>query len=431
QLRDARVSDPAWSRHIAALARRFEATVVPVFFEGRNSNLFQLAGLLHPRLRTALLASELLKRRQTTLSVRIGRPIGPDKMSRYPDDSTLIGYLRFKTYALRRRESSVRPRFHPNEAVNETDAPTAIIPPVPTGVLYAEVARLPPACRLLKQGDYELLIASAAEIPALLREIGRLREITFRGVAEGTGKDCDLDRFDTDYLHLFMWNSSKGEVVGAYRIGRVDDLLAQGGPRALYTSSLFKFGPGVLERLGPALEMGRSFIRPEYQRKPTALALLWRGIGEYLVRNPQYKTLFGPVSISRDYQGLSRRLMVDFLGRQGREQAPDQARSPRVKAKNPPRERLEPDERRALDVLAKDADGVSTLVAELEDDNKGMPVLLRHYLRLNARILSFNVDPAFGHCLEGLILVDLRKSDPKLLKRFMGEEGLAFYTSVP
>lgn len=427
QLRDARVSDPAWSPHIATLARRFGATVVPVFFDGRNSNLFQLAGLLHPRLRTALLASELLKRRRTTLSVRVGRPIGADKLARYADDATLIDYLRFKTYALRRRESAVRPRFLSTGAAVRVAVPAVVIPPVPSTVLAAEVDRLPPASRLVRQGDYEVLIATATEIPALLREIGRLREITFRQVSEGTGKDCDVDQFDLDYLHLFMWNRAKMEVVGAYRLGRVDELVARGGARALYTSSLFKFKPGVLDRLGPALEMGRSFIRPEYQRKPTALALLWRGICEYLVRNPRYKILFGPVSISRDYQSLSRKLMVEFLMRQGR----DRLSASSVKAKNPPRERLDPDERRALDALAKDVDGVSALVAELEDDNKGMPVLLRHYLRLNARILSFNVDPAFGHCLDGLILVDLRNTDSKLLKRFMGEEGLAFYTSVP
>jgi putative hemolysin len=428
QLREARVTDPPWSHHVARLARRTGATVVPVFFEGRNSNLFQVAGLLHPRLRTALLPSELLKRRRGKLPVRVGRPIPPEKLAVYADDATLMDYLRFKTYALKRRESPIRPRFRPKRAAATAAAPPAeLLAPLPVAILQAELARLPPAARLIEAGDLEVLMAEAPQIPAMLREIGRLREISFRAVSEGTGRALDVDRFDERYLHLFMWNRAKGELVGSYRIGRVDEILAAGGVSDLYTASLFKFRPGFLERLGPALELGRSFIRPEYQRKPTSLALLWRGIGEYLVRNPRYKVLFGPVSISRDYQSLSRGLMVEFLRDRHRD---DQPLASLVKAKNPPRERLDPDERRALGLLAKDADEMSALVAEIEEDNKGIPVLLRHYLRLNARVLSFNVDPAFGHCLDGLILVDLRRTDPKILKRFMGEDGLAFYSSV-
>jgi putative hemolysin len=425
-IREARVSDPPWSTHVAALARRVGATVVPIFFEGRNSNLFQVAGLLHPRLRTALLPSEMIKRRSTRLPVRIGHPITPEKLARYEDDATLVDYLRFKTYALQRRQSPIRPRFRPRPEAAAASGPADIAPAVPPAIIQAELSRLPGSARLLEAGDMEVFIARAADVPATLREIGRLREVTFRAVSEGTGRPSDLDRFDDTYLHLFMWNRARGEVVGSYRIGRVDEILAAAGAGGLYTSSLFKFRPGFLERLGPSLELGRSFIRAEYQRKPTSLALLWRGIGEYLVRHPHYKVLFGPASISRDYQSLSRGLMVEFLGKQRR----DESFASQVRAKNPPRERLRPDERRALDALVKDADDVSALVAEIEEDNKGIPVLLRHYLRLNARILSFNVDPGFGDCLDGLILVDLRKTDPKILKRFMGEEGLAFYTTV-
>jgi putative hemolysin len=270
-----------------------------------------------------------------------------------------------------------------------------------------------------------VFIAEARQIPAVLREIGRLREVTFRAVGEGTGNAIDLDRFDDTYQHLFMWHKGKAEVVGSYRLGCVDEILARDGGKGLYTSSLFKFRAGFLERLGPSLELGRSFVRAEYQRKPTSLALLWRGVGEFLVRNPRYKLLFGPVSISRDYQGLSRRLMIEYL----QTHHGDDDYAGQVKAKNPPRERLDPGERTALS-LVRDADDVSALVSEIEEDNKGMPVLLRHYLKLNARILSFNVDPAFGHCTDGLIVVDLRTADVKMLRRFMGAEGHAFFASA-
>jgi putative hemolysin len=421
RVRDAQISDPPWHPAVAAIARRTWATVVPVFFEGRNSMVFQLAGLIHPALRSALLPNELLKRSNSKVAVRIGRPIGPDKIGRYPDNATLVEYLRWKSYMLRRRESPVRPRFVPRPP----DDAAPIVAPVPGRLLAAEVERLPSQARLCELGDFQVFIAEARQIPAVLREIGRLRETTFREVGEGTGRSCDLDRFDDSYLHLFMWNRAKTEVVGSYRLGRVDEILADQGVAGLYTSSLFKFRAGFLERLGPALELGRSFVRAEYQRRPSSLALLWRGIGEFLVRNPHYKVLFGPVSISRDYRGLSRRLMIEYLEKNHS----DQAFAPMVKAKNPPRERLDARERRAL-ALVRDADEVSALVSEIEEDNKGMPVLLRHYLRLNARVLSFNVDPAFGHCTDGLILVDLRTADPKMLRRFMGDEGYAFYKSL-
>jgi putative hemolysin len=215
-------------------------------------------------------------------------------------------------------------------------------------------------------------------------------------------------------------------VVGAYRIGRADEVLAKRGVPGLYTSSLFKFNRDFIDRMGPALEMGRSFIRQEYQGRATTLALLWRGIGEYLVRHPAYKVLFGPVSISRSYQSASMRLMVDYLQRT----RGDAGFAALVKGRNPPAGHLNDEESRALEALVEDEDDISLLISELEDDNKGMPVLLRYYLRLGARVLSFNVDPAFGNCVDGLVVVDLRKTEAKLLKRFMGEEGYGQYAAA-
>jgi putative hemolysin len=429
RVRDKCISDPAWQRSVVGLVRRTGATVVPVFFEGRNSMMFQLAGLIHRSLRTALLPKELLKRRHSRLSVFVGRPIGPDKIERYPDDEVLIDYLRWKTYMLKHRKSPVRPRFFPRRkpAAEAAPAQAPLIDEVPADVLATEVGQLPPEALLAELGDFQVYIAEAGQIPTLLREIGRLREKTFREVSEGTGEPMDLDRFDAHYLHLFMWNRTARQVVGSYRIGRVDDLLARQGVRGLYTSSLFKYNQGFLEQLGPAIELGRSFVRREYQRKPASLALIWRGIGEYLVRHPRYKILFGPVSISREYQGLSRRLMVEFL----ESQRGDEALASLVRPKNPPKERLDREERAVLESLVKDVEDISTLVSEIEEDGRGVPVLLKHYLRLNARLLGFNVDETFGNCIDGLIVVDLRTTDAKILKRFMGEAGHAAFTAQP
>jgi putative hemolysin len=395
-----------------------------MFFDGHNSMVFQLSGLIHPKLRTALLPSEMFKRSGSRVDVRIGRSIEPHKVARYPDDRTLTSYLRFKTYMLKWRESPIRLRFNP-QSLDETQAPVEA--PQPSHRLAAEVLRLPTSSLLAEQGKYQVFLAGARDIPTLLAEIGQLRERTFRAAGEGTGHATDLDRFDEHYQHLFLWNSAKHEVVGSYRIGKVDGILKEHGPSGLYTSTLFKLKPGLWDRLGPALEMGRSFVRQEYQGQPTPLALIWRGIGEYLVRNPTYKILFGPVSISKEYEALSRRMMVEFLTKR----FVHQTLGPLVRPRNPLRDRLGRQERDALAALVRDADDVSALISEIEADRKGMPILLRHYLRLNAFLLSFNLDPSFGNCIDGLIVVDLRTAEPKLLRRYLGDAGYENYCKVP
>jgi putative hemolysin len=417
------IADPLWHRTVAMLLRRTGATAITMFFEGHNSLAFQLSGLIHPRLRTALLPSEFLKRSRSSLSVRIGRPIEPHKIARYPDDRTLTEYLRFKTYMLQWRESAIRPRFAPHGP----EAPTQPLRrPLPSRCLNDEVTALPAAALLLAQADYRVFMASRHEIPSLLIEIGRLREQTFRAAHEGTGQPCDLDDFDQHYLHLFLWDAARHEVAGSYRMGRVDHILPKKGGAGLYTSTLFKFKPGFLQLMGPALELGRSFVRQEYQGQAAPLALLWRGIGEYLVRNAECKILFGPVSISRAYAGLSRRLMVEFLSKlRG-----DHTLGPLVRPRNPPRQLLTRGERQALAALVRNTEDVSALVSDIEVDCKGFPVLLRHYLRLGASLLSFNLDEAFGDCIDGLIIVDLRATDPRLLRRYMGSAGYEHYASI-
>jgi putative hemolysin len=424
QLRKGCIADPTWYTTVARLARKTSATVVTLFFDGHNSMVFQLSGLIHPKLRTALLPSEMFKRSGSRIAVRIGRPIEPHKVSRYPDDRTLTSYLRFKTYMLKWRESPIRPRFAPRAAESEAQL---VVAPQPADALAAEVAQLPAQALLAAQGRYQVYLANAEEMPRLLAEIGQLRERTFRAVGEGTGQPCDLDRFDNHYHHLFLWNGLRNEVVGSYRLGKVDEILRDQGPAGLYTNTLFKLKAGLLDRMGAALEMGRSFVRDEYQGQTIPLALIWRGIGEYLVRNPQYKVLFGPVSISKEYEGLSRRLMVEFLVKR----CGHDLLSPLAKPRNPLRDRLSRQEREALAALVRDADDVSALVSEIENDRKGMPILLRHYLRLNAFLLSFNLDASFGNCVDGLIVVDLRTSDPAMLRRYMGDAGYESYVRVP
>ncbi|MCC5841358.1 MAG: lysophospholipid acyltransferase family protein [Opitutales bacterium] len=413
------VSDPPWAMNLGTIIRKSRATVVPVYFEGRNSNLFQALGLLHPRIRTLLLGRELLRMENRSVTFRVGNPITPARLEKFTDNRQLMDYLRLKTYILRNRELAEKTSFRfIRRNVPSSQAPIA--PPEPVDALCAEIAALPEERCLVASGEHAVYFARAEEIPTLLREIGRLREVTFRAVGEGTGLARDLDRFDTQYLHLFLWNRARTEVVGAYRLGLTDDILRRDGPAGLYTRTLFHYKPGVLEGLSPAIELGRSFIVAAYQRKYTSLGLIWRGIGQFVARFPKYKILFGPVSISSEYKSLSRNLMVSFL----REKTLNVQLSGQVRAKNPPRSRYFGRlDRSSFSRAVQDIEDVSALISEIEKEERGVPVLLRQYLKLNATMLSFNVDPDFANCVDGLVLVDLTKTDERTLRRYMGEDG--------
>ena len=254
-LRRGTVDDPPWSATVVRLARRTGATIVPIFFPGRNGALFQLAGLLHPRLRTALLPRQLLKQSGRLLKLVVGRPVLPDSFAELDSDERLIGSVQGRTQLLAYQGAPVAPS--PPRRFRQR-----IASPVPAATLKCEVEALPPEATLAHGGGFRVLLARAGEIPNLLLEIGRGREATFRAAGEGTGRARDLDRFDQEYLHLCLWDSRAGAVAGAYRLGQTDVVLQRHGMAGLYTSTLFRFGTEGVTRIHQALELGRSFIHP-------------------------------------------------------------------------------------------------------------------------------------------------------------------------
>lgn len=414
-----RVMDPVWAENLAPLVHRSRATVVPVFFSGRNRNFFQLAGLIHPRLRTVLLPRELMKGRRNAIPIRIGKPISADHLDRFKNGRHLMDYLRLRTYLQRNRSIAEKTRFKWNRRRSSEGPP--VIEAMNPLLLQKEIEALSPDGLLHRSGDYAVYMARAAEIPNLLLEIGRLRELTFREVGEGTGTPCDIDKFDEDYRHLFIWNHEENELVGAYRIGLTDEILAKRGRKGIYTTTLFRFKKKLLKRLDPAMELGRSFVVPKYQRKPLSLGLLWKGIGIFIARNPKYCRLFGPVSISKDYQSLSKKMMVAYL----KAHKGDPELAQQVKAVRPLRDMFWGLlDRASFCRNVQSIEEVSALVSEIEESAMGVPVLWRQYLKLNAKVLGFNVDPAFNNSLDGLVLVDLRKTESAVLRKYMGAEGV-------
>jgi putative hemolysin len=311
--------------------------------------------------------------------------------------------------------------YFPLKKKTRTFAP--VIPPQSAHLLLDDINNLPEDQRLAESGQFEVFHAEAIQIPNVLIEIGRLREITFRQAGEGTGKLIDLDEFDEHYNHLFLWNRETSEIVGAYRLGETDAILTRLGKRGLYTNTLFEFYGGILEQLSPALEMGRSFVRAEYQRS-IALLLLWKGIGRYVARRPRYRILFGPVSIDNKYHIISRQLMVEFL--KANSYLPELARlvRPRAPFRPKPVKGWNP---ATVIPLLKGVDEASAMVCDIEDGQRGIPVLLRQYLRLGGKLLGFNVDSTFGDVLDGLILVDLMKTERRMLERYLGKQGAAAF----
>ena len=412
-----RVLDPQWNRNMARIARMTGAKSIPAFISGTNSVGFHLAGMIHPRLRTLFLPNELINKRGRRVEIRIGAPVEGETLKAIRDDDKAIDLLRWNSslLALRDRIGSPRTSFfsvqwQPKYNVAPAEDPT---------VLLRELQSLPASALLESAGKMRVYALSSRQAPRIVREIGRLREITFRATGEGTGKPRDLDRFDAYYTHLVLWNDERQEIAGAYRICNVQSVLHRYGMRGLYTATLFRFQPKFFAKVGPALELGRSFVHLDYQRQYAPLLVLWKGIGSYLVRHPETPVLFGAVSISADYSMASREVLTKYLSAH----TVDAELLKLLRPKNPPRAPAENVQQPETFARVFSMDDISEWISMFESDGKGVPVLVRHYMKLGGKFLGFNVDAKFSNVLDGLLLVDLREAKPELLARYLGKEG--------
>jgi len=400
------ICDPEWNITAARLVRITGAKSLPILIRGANGIPFQVLGMLHPTLRTAALPAEMLNKRGKSVEIRIGGTIEPSRIEALPDDAKATRYLRLRTELLEGRGGT---QFCSPEGWRPLAAETPVEP------IANEIAALPADCLVEDAREFAVYLAEARQIPLALQEIGRLREMTFRSAGEGTGKPADLDRFDPYYLHLFLWNKEKREIAGGYRMGQVPKILARLGQKGLYTDSLFRFKAGFFARLGPSLELGRSFIRPGYQRAYAPLLMLWKGIAGFVARHPQYSTLIGAVSVSNQYSPASRELIARYFEKQNAGEA--------VRARRPLRGDLVQNwEAAALRSLLPDVEDLSAPIADLEPDGKGIPILVRQYVKLGGKLLAFSVDPQFGNTLDGFVMVDLTRTSPEILARYMGKE---------
>ena len=427
QMPAAQVADPAWNETAARLVRKTGAAALPVYFCGHNGVGFHLLSMIHPNLRTAFLLHEFLQHEGKTIEVRVGSEITSDAISAIPSDREATEYLRSRTYLLAKRNKFAPQRSLAVRSRLALRVQEPVAPAMPRELMSEEIARLAEDRCLASNGDLGVYVATASEAPQTLHEIGRLRELTFRKAGEGTGKRLDLDRFDDYYWHILLWNKAKRELVGAYRAGNTAEILAHHGISGLYTSTLFRYDERIFQALGPALELGRSFIRPEYQRQYVPLLLLWKGIARLVALHPEIPVLFGAVSISNDYNEASREMIYRFFEARMREDRLAGLIEPRSAFRPPLLRRWDC---RSMCQSLRDLDELSQPIADIEADGKGLPILLRQYARIGGKLLAFNVDRKFSNVLDGLVVVDLRQTESAVLERYMGREAAARFRQV-
>jgi len=407
------VTDRMWHPVVGKIIAKAKVPVVPIYFHGNNGLLFNLLSMIHPSLRTAKLPSELFNKQGHTIKLRIGKPINVEDIPDNYNTTKLLNFLRAKTYALGTGLDGEKKIFNPRNLFKIKKLPEEIAPETSTGILEKEVVPLRETYRVWIEKNYEVFITPTSVIPNVIREIGRLREVTFREIGEGTNKSADLDEYDIYYHHLFIWDTEAKRIVGAYRIGLGDEIFYSLGKKGFYVAELFKIKEQFMPVLRKSLELGRSFIRKEYQQKPLPLFLLWKGILKYLIDNPRYRYLIGPVSISNTFSQFSKSLIVDYINRNHFDHEMAQYVRPRKKFK--------------VDFSSVDTDilmagedsfkGLDNLISEVETQSMKVPVLLRQYIALNAKIICFNIDPKFANCLDGFLVLDLQKVPQDILDK--------------
>ena len=395
--------DKPWELGAVKLIKKAEVPVIPIYFHAKNSKLFYILSKINDTFRTAKLPSELLTQKNRVIKVRIGKPISVKNQSEYKDINSFYEFLRKKTYMLANPFVKNPQNILSTQNLKITIPPKKITSQKSTQGFIKEVISLrKKGKRLLESKNYEVFFAPAREIPNLLHEIGRLREITFRDIGEGTNKAIDIDKFDKYYHHLFLWDRQSKVLVGAYRMGLGKDIYKKYGISGFYIQTLFRLEPelhGMMER---TIEMGRAFIIKEYQQKPMPLFLLWKGIVHITLRYPEYKYLMGGVSISNQFSDFSKSLMIEFMKSHYYDPYIAQYIQPKKEFKV---KLKDADKDFVFDAAKADMQKFDKVIDEIEPGALRIPVLIKKYVKQNARLVAFNVDPKFNNAVDGLMYI--------------------------
>jgi len=412
------IVDKPWEEGAIKLIYKAKVPIIPIYFHAKNSRFFYFLSKISDTLRTAKLPSEVLSQKSRVIKVRIGKAISIKDQEEYENIDDFHSFLRKKTYMLANPFEVNGPLIKtPNLKIPKQ--PKKVIPPVSRNQLIKEIEKLrDDDSRLLESHNYEVFFTASYKIPNILREIGRLREVTFREVGEGTNNAIDLDEYDNYYHHMFLWDSKANNVVGAYRMGLGFDIYQKHGIDGFYINTLFRLEPELYSMMEQTIEMGRAFIIKEYQLKPMPLFLLWKGIVHLTLRYPEYKYLMGGVSISNQFSNFSKSLMIEFM----KSHYYDPYLAQYIHPKKEYKVKLnDADKDFVFDASKADMVKFDKIIDELEPGNLRMPVLLKKYVKQNARLVAFNVDPKFNNAIDGLMYIRIADLPESTVKPVMEE----------
>ncbi len=404
------VKDNRWLPGFLNFARRAKAPLLPVHINAKNSLLFYSASMVYKPLGTALLAHEMFKQRSRVIKFRIGEPIPSESLeTKGLHDRTLVKRLKRHLYKIGRRQS---PLFETVKTIAHPEDRQQILAELNNAESLGET----------RDGN-RIYLVDYSPNSSVINEIGRLRELAFRKVGEGTGCKRDLDKFDQYYKHLVLWDSKNLEIAGAYRLGIGKEILANHGMKGFYTSTLYKFEHDFEKYLQYGVELGRSFVNPNYWGK-ASLDYLWQGIGSYLAHNQDIRYLIGPVSMSADYPKELKDMLAHFYR--------TYHKSPETMAEAFHPYLLSEETIENLNGffnnLERD-DAFDKMQSQFKAMGHRLPVLFKQYAAIfedgGFTSLVFSVDPDFGDCLDGLCMADITRLKIAKRKRYIDETTLS------
>ncbi|MBK5208307.1 MAG: lysophospholipid acyltransferase family protein [Flavobacteriaceae bacterium] len=412
------IVDKPWEEGAIKLIQKAQVPVIPIYFHAKNSRLFYFLSKLNSKLRTAKLPSEVLSQKGRVIKVRIGNPIPVKDLEEYTNPQDFCDFIRKKTYMLANsfEKKSIK-LTAPSLKISKPPKKIVSQRNIDKMILEVEALRNSDG-RLLKSKNYEVFFALSKQIPNITFEIGRLREITFREVGEGTNESLDLDSFDSYYHHLFLWDNEANKVAGAYRMGLGKNIFKKHGIEGFYVHTLFKFEPELYSMMENSIEMGRAFVIKEYQQKPMPLFLLWKGIVHITLRYPEYKYLIGGVSISNKFSNFSKSLMIEFMKSHYYDPYVAQYIHPKKEYKV---KLKDADKDFVFDATQADMNKFDKIIDEIEPGSLRIPVLIKKYVKQNARLVAFNVDPKFNNAIDGLMYIRIADIPESTVKPVMEE----------
>ena len=413
------IVDKPWQEAAMKLIQRAKVPIVPIYFHAKNSKLFYRMAKMSDTLRTAKLPSEVLTQKQRLIRVRIGNPISVNAQDEYKTLEDFTNFLRTKTYLLANPFEKKKLIDSLPKKLKFPKPTKNIVNPVSVSTIEKEIYSLQKNDkRLLQSKNYEVYLAEASSIPNIIQEIGRLREITFREVGEGTNKAIDLDKFDAYYHHMFLWDKDEKMIAGAYRMGLGSQIYSKYGIDGFYLQELFRFDQELFQMMSKSIEMGRAFIIKKYQMRPMPLFLLWKGIVHTTLRYPEHKYLIGGVSISNKFSEFSKSLMIEFM----KSNYYDPYIAQYIKPKKEYKVKLkDADKDFIFDASEADLNKFDKIIDEVEPGSLRLPVLIKKYIKQNAKVVAFNVDPLFNNAVDGLMYIRIADLPESTVKPVMEE----------